>query len=89
MPDALLYEGINPGGANPIGPAVSPTLSGVMNRIEQVGFTEPGLYLVICNVNPHFTDGMIAWVRVVANDNDWDGERGERDGERDEHRDHN
>jgi hypothetical protein len=80
----LFYQGINPGGANPGGPAVLATQSNLQNRVEPVGFTEPGLYLVICNVNPHFTGGMFAWVRVVANDDDWrDSDGG------DEHRDHN
>jgi hypothetical protein len=87
---SLLYEGINPADvddagnlvpANPDGPPLSPLLDAGLNRIEQVGFTVPGLYLVICNVTPHFVDGMIMWVRVVANENDWGDER-------DEHREH-
>jgi hypothetical protein len=96
--DALLYEGINPAnldpsgglipGANPGGPDVSPLLAAGLNRVEQVGFTQPGLYLVICNVTPHFKDGMIAWVRVVAN-NDWDDDdRDDDDDDDDEHRGH-
>ena len=82
----LFYQGINPEqgtntAANPAGPAFNPTRGGDENRVESVGFTEPGLYLVICNVNPHFTDGMIAWVRVVARQRDWEDERdGDHDG---------
>jgi plastocyanin len=40
------------------------------NRIESVAFTEPGTYLVICNVTPHFLDGMYAWVKVTRKDDD-------------------
>lgn len=89
---ALFYEGVNPDnltpggalvpGANPAGPPPSAVLDAGMNRTEQVGFTVPGLYLVICNVTPHFKDGMYAWVRVVANEddrNDRDGHRGHHD----------
>jgi hypothetical protein len=36
------------------------------NRVESVAFDEPGIYLVICNVTPHFTDGMYACVRVTG-----------------------
>jgi len=43
---------------------------GFQNRTESVGFTTPGMYLVICNVRPHFQDGMIALVKVVADDED-------------------
>jgi len=35
-----------------------------------VGFSVPGTYLVICSVHPHFQNGMIALVKVVANDED-------------------
>ena len=35
------------------------------NRMEAVSFPEPGAYLVICNVNPHFRDGMYAYVKVT------------------------
>ena len=68
----LFYAGINPGGANGNIPPVVATRSGVENRVESVGFTAPGLYLVICNVTPHFTDGMYAWVRVYGEDDDDD-----------------
>ena len=34
------------------------------NRMEAVSFPEPGTYLVICNVNPHFRDGMYAYAYV-------------------------
>ncbi len=70
----LYYEGINPAndmnlaGANALSPPNPTTLSNVMNRLESVSFAKPGTYLVICNVNPHFRDGMWAWVRVSGND---------------------
>jgi plastocyanin len=37
------------------------------DRVEVVHFNEPGLYLVICGVLPHFQEGMWGYVRVVAN----------------------
>ena len=63
-------------------PPFSQARGGDENRVESVGFTTPGLYFVICNVTPHFTNAMYAWVRVVARDRDWDDEG-------DEHGDHN
>jgi plastocyanin len=35
-----------------------------VNRVESVTFPEPGVYLVICNIRTHFTDGMYAYVKV-------------------------
>ena len=61
------------------------TPSNAQNRIESVGFpategvgtnmvespkAEPGVYLVICNVRGHFLDGMFAFVKVKAEDED-------------------
>lgn len=34
------------------------------NRVEPVAFLNPGRYLVICAVLPHFNDGMNAIVEV-------------------------
>jgi plastocyanin len=34
------------------------------DRVEVVHFAEPGLYLVICAVLPHFNDKMYGWVKV-------------------------
>ena len=75
----LYYQGINPSnataptGANPATPPENTTVrTNTQNRTESVGFTTPGVYLVICNVNPHFRDGMIAWVRVLGDDEDDD-----------------
>ena len=67
----LYYAGINPDGANPVPPPASvPSgsaagpVSNNRNRTESVSFSEPGKYLVICNVAPHFIGGMYAWVKV-------------------------
>ncbi len=35
------------------------------DRVEVVQFDEPGTYLVICSVLPHFQEGMFAFVRVL------------------------
>jgi plastocyanin len=56
----LYYEGISPVTPPPDGV----NTSNAFNRAESVSFAEPGMYLVICNVRPHFLDGMYAWVRV-------------------------
>jgi plastocyanin len=59
------YRGIDPAGGPLMTPAtISP--SNAINRVESVVFTEPGTYLVICNVRTHFRDGMYAWVVVSA-----------------------
>jgi hypothetical protein len=58
------YVGINPDNANAGTPAAPADVFNGLNRLESVSFTEPGLYLVICNVTPHLLDGMYAYVRV-------------------------
>ncbi len=75
-PEKIYYRGINPangmnpGGGNADGPHEPPNATNTLlrshlqNRIESVGFAQPGIYLVICSINPHFRDGMYAWVRV-------------------------
>jgi plastocyanin len=57
----LYYQGIVPV-APPAAVASNPT--SVINRVESVSFAEPGDYLVICNVRPHFLDGMMATIKV-------------------------
>lgn len=37
----------------------------VVDRVEVVHFAEPGTYLVICGVLPHFQDGMYGYVKVL------------------------
>lgn len=74
----LFYEGINPvrlvAGVptyNDNTPPPNPHLfTDTNNRVESIGFTTPGTYLVICNVRPHFQDGMYAWVKVVTDASD-------------------
>jgi plastocyanin len=65
----LMYVGLNPGfppnpPLNPLQPPNAPMFSAAFNRVESVVFQERGRYLVICNINPHFRDGMYAWVTV-------------------------
>lgn len=59
----LYYQGIAPAGG-PLGTAPTTNPSNASNRVEPVSFSEPGTYLVICNVRPHFLDGMFAFVKV-------------------------
>jgi hypothetical protein len=72
-PTILLYVGANPGaGLQPPFPPANaltppppqPILANFFNRVESIVFAQPGKYLVICNVNPHFRAGMWAWVKV-------------------------
>ena len=70
-PTNRFYQGINPAG----GPLATPGTtnpSNAQNRVESVSFTEPGTYLVICNVRGHFLDDMFAFVKVKADDDDDD-----------------
>lgn len=46
----------------PVGPAFQPLLQ---DRIEVVQFPDPGTFLVICAVLPHFAMGMYGFVKVV------------------------
>jgi plastocyanin len=56
--DDLFYQGLSPSGDPPQG------FSNAQNRVESVAFSDPGTYLVICNVRTHFTGGMFAYVIV-------------------------
>ena len=60
----LYYRGIVPAGGPPPGIPATTNPSNASNRTEAVSFSEPGTYLVICNVRPHFLDGMYAFVKV-------------------------
>jgi hypothetical protein len=60
----LYYEGILPAGG-PLATPATANPSNAVNRMETVGFFQPGVYLVICNVRGHFNDGMWAFVRVT------------------------
>lgn len=61
--DRIYYQGIVP--AVPGEPGATTNPSNAINRVESVSFAEPGVYLVICNVLPHFIDGMYAYVTVT------------------------
>ena len=63
----LYYRGILPAGGPPPGIPATTNPSNAVNRLESVSFSEPGRYLVICNVAPHFRDGMWAWIIVTGN----------------------
>jgi plastocyanin len=64
----LYYTGILPaGGSGNIPATVNP--SNAQNRVEPVSFSEPGTYLVICNVRGHLLNGMYAYV-IVGGDED-------------------
>jgi len=58
------YVGLNPDNANPATPPAPANRFNGENRTEAVSFAEPGVYLVICNVTPHFRDGMYAYIKV-------------------------
>jgi uncharacterized cupredoxin-like copper-binding protein len=60
----LYYRGILPAGGPPPGIPVTTNPSNAVNRVEPVSFADPGTYLVICNVAPHFRDGMYAFIKV-------------------------
>ena len=54
-PGGRVYRGLDPRLANTF-----------QDRVEVVGFSKRGTYLVICAVNVHFNDGMFGWVKVIA-----------------------
>ena len=64
----LYYRGLAPAGGPPPGIPVTTNPSNASNRLESVSFSKPGKYLVICNVAPHFADGMWAWIHVTGKD---------------------
>lgn len=57
-PRILYYMSPGPAGA------LIPNLS--VDRVESVNFFEPGRYLVVCGVRPHFDEGMHGFVNVKA-----------------------
>jgi plastocyanin len=54
-PQGRIYRGLDPRLANTF-----------QDRVEVVGFSTRGTYLVICAVNVHFNMGMFGWVKVIA-----------------------
>lgn len=55
-----VYRGLDPRTLSYIGPTP------VLDRVESVNFFEPGRYLVVCGVRPHFNEGMHGYVDVKA-----------------------
>jgi hypothetical protein len=64
-PTNRVYLGIDPSVlpqlAGPLQGTVQPRLQ---DRLEVVHFPNPGTYLVICAVLPHFLEGMFGYVKV-------------------------
>lgn len=67
LEDQIYYRGINP-----VPPGAVGAVANVFNRPEPVAFLEQGKYFVICNVLPHYEDGMFAYVEVEESDDDDD-----------------
>jgi len=67
---SVYYKGILPAGGPPPGIPAILSPSNATNRVESVSFSQPGIYLVICNVRTHFNDGMYAFVRVSGGNPD-------------------
>jgi hypothetical protein len=61
-PNGRFYLGIAPAQPPAVPDSANPH-NGV-NRVESVSLPQRGRYLVICNVLPHFRDGMFAFVHV-------------------------
>jgi hypothetical protein len=51
-PNRRIYRGLDP--------SLVP-----QDRVEVVHFDQPGTYLVMCGVLPHFLEGMVGFVRVL------------------------
>ena len=69
----LVYRGLDPRvlqylplPAVPLSTIPAGTANPVVDRIESVNFKEPGRYLVVCGVLPHFVEGMHGYVNVKA-----------------------
>lgn len=56
-PNNRIYRGLDPAILGLAG----------QDRVEVVQFDRPGVYLVICAVQPHFLEGMFGYVRVLPN----------------------
>lgn len=56
-PNGRIYRGPDP--------RIAPLFPNFLDRVEVVHFGEPGTYLVICGVLPHFTTGMFGFVKVL------------------------
>jgi hypothetical protein len=77
----VFAKGVFPGTPSnvpPFGNAAQFPLLATQNRTDTIAFSTPGKYLVICNVRGHFIDGMYAWIKVVEDDTDDKGDKGDR-----------
>jgi hypothetical protein len=72
----VYYEGLNSIGPPPPVPPFAP-VSIAQNRVEPVSFLQPGRYLVICAVLPHFNDRMYAVVEVRGRGDTDDDQNGD------------
>lgn len=62
-----IYRGSDPRALTYAPTTVPPNPSHLnQDRIESVNFKEPGRYLVVCGVLPHFVEGMHGYVNVKA-----------------------
>ena len=60
-PENRIYRGLDP---------LLLPVGAQQDRVESVQFAQPGLYLVICAVLPHFQDGMYGYVRVLGKEDE-------------------
>lgn len=64
-PTNRVYLGIDPTVLPQLaGPPQGPAQPRLQDRVEVVHFPDPGTYLVICAVLPHFAEGMFGYVKV-------------------------
>ena len=64
-PENRVYRGTDPSVLPMLqGPSQGPGEPKLQDRVEVVQFAEPGRYLVICGVLPHFFAGMYGYVNV-------------------------
>ena len=65
-PRVLEYLPLGPLPAPPPSPVLPGSVNRVVDRVESVNFKEPGRYLVVCGVRPHFDSDMHGYVNVKA-----------------------
>ena len=69
-PNNRIYRGIDPSilpflqGPQQQGPTGPPFQPVLQDRVEVVQFPDPGIFLVICAVLPHFNEGLHGFVKV-------------------------
>ena len=64
-----VYRGLDPFALQYVPPAVLPPQTPnnmVVDRVEAVNFKEPGRYLVVCGVKPHFDTDMHGYIDVKS-----------------------